>query len=213
MDEDPERMRDMAWRDGVVDVRRFLDDLDKTAAEHDRWAPLLRAFAADCRRTVPTPAVEMFVDSELAQFRILGEKMSQFAKSQDGLITLAPRRHRVAVLSTTRVGLAAAEIVFGWSGAVILEESERTRWFTKYHRTSPEEFWWYSFAWWGIQVDLGDNEAQEIRQRHPTSSSNSYWVVESGVQWGPLAGGCREELWRWDGAQAAFVERRGDTTF
>jgi hypothetical protein len=212
MDQDPEHFRKMAWRDGLVDLRRFLDRIDEAAAEHDRWAPILCAFAAECRRAVPTPAVETFVELELAQYRILRKKMSQFAESTDGLVTLAPRPHHVAVLSTTRVGLAAAAKVFSESSAVILEESERTHWFTQIYRASPERLWWYSFASWRIQVGLDDNKAQELCRRYPASSSNSYWIVESGVQWGPLAGGCREELWRFDGARGEFVETCGDVT-
>lgn len=62
---------------------------------------------------------------EREQHRVLLAKMREFAGSEDRRCVLARKPHQAAILSTTRVGLAAAEEVFGGSGAVILQESER----------------------------------------------------------------------------------------
>lgn len=207
MDDDPEHYRQMTWRDGSDFVHNFLDSLDVTAALCRRWSPSLRRFAGECRRAVPTPMVESLTDSELAQYRLLRDKMSRFAESEDGRVTLAPRPHCLAVLSTSRVGLAAAEELFGGAGAVILEESEKSHWFAQIHQPDEHGLWWYSFAWWRIQDSL--NAETEGIPEHPTLPDNSYWLVESGVQWGPMAGGGDRELWRWDGERAEFVEKRG----
>jgi hypothetical protein len=138
--------------------------------------------------------------------------MSAFAESQDGLVTLAPRPHRVTILSTTRVGLAAAEELFGVS-AVILEDSENSRWFAEVYPAPDQSPGWYTLVWWWIRVDLRDIEAERIDRPNSSSSIGSYWIVESGVLWGPMAGGSRQELWRWDGTQAVFVKTYQDLTF
>jgi len=213
MGRDPGHFRDMAWRDGPDAVKRLLDHLDEVAAEYRRWSPALRAFASECRRAAPAPDIRLLPASDFAQYRILRHTMSAFAESQDGLVTLAPAPHCLAILSTTRVGLAAAEEVFGSSTAVILEESEQSRWFSEVDAARDRMLWWYALAWWRTPVGLGDIEAERIELRNSSSPTGSYWIVESGVQWGPLAGGVRQELWRWDGTQAGFVETYGDLTF
>jgi hypothetical protein len=212
-DRDPESYRETAWRDGPDSVHRLLDSLDDVADEYQKWSPGLRTFAAECRRVAPTQAVENLIGPELAQYRLLRDKMSKFAESKEGLVTLVPRPHHLAVLSTSCVGLAAAEELFGRSGAVILEESERSRWFAQINTAANQGLWWYTFAWWKIQDGFDNDETERMRRRYPISPRNSYWVVESGVQWGPLAGGCCQELWRWDGAHAEFIETYGDLTF
>ena len=213
MGHDPAHFRDMAWRDGPVAVKQFLDHLDEVAAEYRHRSPALRAFANECRRAAPAPDVRLLAAPDLAQYRILRDKMSAFVESQDGLVTLAPRPHYLAILSTNRVGLAAAEKLFDSSTAVILEESEQSRWFNETYPAPEERLWWYGLAWWRIQVNPGEIETERIDRRTPRSSMDSFWIVESGVQWGPLAGGSRQELWRWDGTQATFVETYRDLTF
>jgi len=201
MGEDAGHFRDMAWRDGAAAVKRCLDQLDEVVAVHRHWSPRLRAFANECRRGAPAPDVRFLAASDLAQYRILRDKMSAFAESQDSLVSLAPGKHRLAIVSTTRLGLAAAEELFS-SSAVILEESEQSRWFAEIYPASDQGPWWYALVWWRIQV-----------RPNSSSSIGSDWIVESGVQWGPLAGGARHELWHWDGTQALFVKTYRDLTF
>jgi len=139
--------RDMGWHEGTAAVKRFLDNLDEEAAEYRHWSPILRAFATECRRAAPAPDVGTLNASHFAQYRVLHDKMSAFAESKDGLVSLAPRPHRLAILSTTRVGLAAAEAVFG-SSAVILEESEQSRWFAEVYPASDQRPRWYACVCW-----------------------------------------------------------------
>ena len=114
----------------------------------------------------------------------------------------------MAVLSTSRVGLAAAEEVFGGSGAVILEESERTYWFEEVYRDHDKALQWYVFAWWTIE-DCVSEDLKPIRGRVPALADGAYWVIKSGVYWGPLAGGGHSELWLWDGERGShFIEAR-----
>jgi hypothetical protein len=210
---DPDAYREMAWRDGADSVHTFLNRIDAASDEYRHWSPKLRAFAAACRRARPVPIVQSLDGSEFAQYRLLREKMSTFAESDDGLLTLASRPHHVTVLSTNQVGLPAAEELFGRSGAVILEESERSHWFDEIYQRDYHWLWWFTFAWWSIRDGMTHEDVERIRQRHSTRRGSSYWVVDSGVQWGPLQGGGEEEWWSWNGERAEFLETSGSYSF
>lgn len=169
---------------------------EEAAEQYRRWFPKLQEFAAECRRSIPVPRVESFTPVQREKYRILLAKMRKFAGSGDCQYVFGRKPNQVAVLSTTSVGLAAAEEVFGGSGAVILLQSEREYWFREICPRDPEAHWWYAFAWWTI------TGGEEI----PIPKGYSYWTVESGVIWGSLAGGADEELWKWDGKRAKFIE-------
>lgn len=203
---DPEAYREMVWREGADFVHTFLNRIDDAADEYRRWAPKLRAFAAECRRAVPVPAIESLTGPEREQYRLLHTKMAAFAKSKESPVVLTGKPHHLAVLSTSRVGLAAAQEVFHGSGAAILEESEQRRWFAEIYQADDLAFWWYALAWWSIEEGITGQEAERAGRQYPISAGSSYWVVRSGVQWGPLAGGGDAELWRWDGQRAEFIE-------
>lgn len=184
----------------------FLRKEEEAAEEYRRWYPRLQAFAAECRRVMPVPGVENFSGAEREQHRVLLAKMREFVASEDRRCVLARKPHQAAILSTTRVGLPAAEEVFGGSGAVILEESERERWLSEVYPVSHEAFRWYAFGWWTLREGLASEDAARIRPHYPIPDGCTYWVVTCGVQWAGLAGGANHELWRWDGERAEFIE-------
>jgi hypothetical protein len=184
----------------------YLGKEEEAADEYRRWFPRLQDFAAGCRRSIPVPAAGSFSAAEREQYRVLLAKMREFSESEDRRCVLGRKPHQAAILSTTRVGLTAAEEVFGGSGAVILEESERERWFSEEYQVSSEGFWWYGLAWWTLQEGLDGDEEMRICQHYPIPAGCAYWVVTSGVAWGALAGGAIHELWRWDGERAEFIE-------
>jgi hypothetical protein len=186
-----------------------LHEAEQAAKKYRRWFPRLQAFAGECRRAVPVPATDSFSAAEREQHRILLAKMRDFDASEGRRYVLARNPHQAAILSTTRVGLAAAEEVFGASGAVILEESEQARWFADVYPAKPYGFWWYALAWWTLREGLASEDEASIRQGYPIPEGCSYWVVTSGVQWGGLAGGAGHELWRWNGERAEFIELYG----
>ena len=204
---DPAAYREMLWRDGADSVHRFLNRIDDAADEYRRWAPRLRAFAAECRRAVPAPAIESLAGPEREQYHLLRTKMSAFAKSEESLVVLTGQPHHMAVLSTSRVGLAAAQEVFRGSDAGVLEKSEHHRWFAEIYQAGDLAFWWYALAWWSVEEGIAGEEAVRIRRQHAISAGGSCWIVRSGVQWGRLAGGGDAELWRWDGRRAEFIEK------
>jgi hypothetical protein len=184
----------------------FLRKEEEAADEYRRWFPRLQAFAAECRRAAPVPAVASFPAAGREQHRVLRARMREFAASEDRRCILDRKPYQAAILSTTPVGLAAAEEVFGGTGAVILTEAERERWLSEVYPVDHEAFWWYAFAWWTLTEGLAGKDEAEIRQHYPIPDGCSYWVVVSGVQWGGLAGGANHELWRWDGERAEFIE-------
>jgi hypothetical protein len=205
--QNPEIFREIVWRDGSPDsAHRLLDSIDNAASEYHRWAPSLRAFAGECRRAAPAPTLESLTGSEREQYHILRSKISSFAASKDHFVVLGGRPHHLAVLMTKGSGLLAVEEVFGGSGAVILEESEWNRWFREVYNPDDKMPWWYAFAWWTFREDISAQEQARIGQRHPPSAGSSYWILRSGVRWGPMMGGQTDELWRWNGERAEFTE-------
>jgi len=205
-DADLKFWRDLWEREGESFVAGFLRQEEKAAQEYRRWFPRLQAFAAECRRAVPVPAVNSLSVAEREQYRILLAKMHEFTASGDRHCILDRKPHQAAILSTTRVGLIAAQEVFVGSGAVILEDSERQRWISEIYPVKHGAFWWYAFAWWTITEGLPEEDEASIREGYPIPEGCWYWLVVSGVQWGGLAGGANHELWRWDGERAEFIE-------
>jgi hypothetical protein len=191
---------------------QFLRSEEKAAEEYRQWFPRLQEFAADCRRAVPVPALDTFSTAEREQYRVLRAKMQEFAASEDRRCVLGRKPHQAAILSTTRVGLSAAEEVFAEAGAVLLREEERERWFADVYPGVGDKFWWYAFAWWTLR-EVQPAEADEVVRSYAIPEGCLYWVVTSGVQWGSLAGGANHELWRWDGTSAAFLECYGVDTY
>jgi hypothetical protein len=193
------------WQQSESMFWGILRKTEEAAEEYRRWFPQLQAFAAECRRAVPAPTVGNLSAVEREQYRILLAKMEAFAGCVDRECAPGRRPNRAAIFSTTWIGLAAAQEVFGGTEAVILQEAERKRWFTEVYHVNDEAFWWYTIAWWTLREGL-TNDHERIRQRHPIREGSSQWVVESGECWGTLFGGSRQELWRWDGQQAEFIE-------
>jgi hypothetical protein len=186
--------------------RVFLRKEEEAAEQYRCWFPRLQEFATECRRKIPVPNSESFSAAEREQYRILLDKMRKFVESGDCRCVFSGKPNHVALLSTTRVGLVA-EKVFGGRGALILLQSEREQWFRDICPIDLEAHWWYSFAWWTIMTW----EERLVRENDPIPEGwipegCSYWFVESGVQWGSLAGGADEELWKWDGERADFIE-------
>ena len=180
----------------------ILEGEEDVAARYREWFPRLEAFAAECRRSRPAPAVSELSAAEHAQHHILLEKMREYAASKECSMLLGRRHNRTTVLSSTHVGLAAAIEVFGTADVIILEESERERWFDDVYRPESEDvFWWYAFLWWTLRDDLDE----ETRRAYDIPTDGAYWVVDAGVRTGSLAGTSFDELWRWDGQRAEFI--------
>ncbi len=213
--EAPDDYRAMAWRLGVDSVHHFLDQLGRAAAECRRRSPDLRAFAADCRRLVPSPPVEDLSGPELGRYRLLRTKMSEFIPSDESRIVFSGRPDRVAIVSTTRVGLPAAQAVFARADAVILETSEQRRWLAEIRKADATARWWFALAWWTIEDRLHavEVEAARIRLNGPEPADSVDWLVRSGVHWCPLHGGVDTELWRWNGERAEFIATIGRLSF
>lgn len=198
--------RDLWHSEGESFFWGFLRKEEEAAEAFRRWFPRLQAFAAECRQAIPIPSVDSFSAIEREQYRILLTKMQEFSASEDRRCILGRKPHQAAILSTTRVGLAAAQQVFGDTSAILLQEEERERWFSEVYPIDLEAFWWFVFAWWYIREGLDGSDEETICREYPVPEGSSYWVVVSGVQWGSLAGGARHELWRWDGQRAEFIE-------
>ena len=178
----------------------------KALAPYLEWFPRLQGFAAECRRTSPAPMWSELSSKEREQERILRSKMSE-SSSPDGSRIVRHRHGHVSILATSRPGLSAAIEIFSSPDTVVLEQAERDRWFSEiYVEDEDDAFSWYALAWWWIEEELPPEEETRILRDYPIPPGSSYWIVVSGIAWGPLHGGCDSELWQWDGQRAQFIE-------
>lgn len=196
-----DHLRRVGDADGEAFVGRYIEKLGADSAAYRRWSPQFRAFADECRRA--RPALEL-TPVETEQRRVLLTKMRAFTASGDRDVILNRRAFQAAIVSAPPVGLAAAEEVFGGSGAVILTEAEWERWCAEAYPPDAEPFGWYVRAWWALHEGLPD-DGEWLRRDYPIPAGSAYWRVVAGVAWGSLAGGANHELWRWDGARAEYV--------
>jgi len=206
LNENPEHYRKIVWRDGADFAHLLLNKVEEAADEYLRWFPRLQMFAAECRRAAPCVDVNDLSDAEREQYRILLTKMKEFAASEESRVILGCKPNRAAILWTTRAGLVAAQEMFAESGALVLEESEKRHWFAHVYPIDDNKMGWYSFAWWTITEGLPEENGIWTRHEYPIAAGDAYWVVESGVRWGPQCGGLRQELWRWNGVRAELVD-------
>jgi hypothetical protein len=211
-EEDLRFWRGMWQSEGESFFWGFLQAEEACAQEYRVWFPRLQAFAAECRRVAPVPALDTFSAGEREQHRVLLAKMREFASSGDRGCVLGRKPHQAAILSTTRVGLTAAAEVFAGTGAVLLQEEEKERWFAEVYPGVGDKFWWYGLAWWDLR-EVAPEEAEEVVRSYAIPAGCSYWVVTSGVLWGSLAGGANHELWCWDGTTTTFIETYGVTSY
>ena len=179
---------------------------EEHAEGYRRWFPRLQAFAADCRRAVPIPDPTCISAAARAQHRILLAKMRKSACEDGPTSPQRQRPNRAVILSTTRVGLAAAREVFGETDAVILQDSELQRWFAEVYSRDRDDgpLWWHSVYWWTLR-EGPDEVDRRLGVSCPTPDDGICWIVEEGESFGPLSGGSRSEFWRWDGRQAEFI--------
>jgi hypothetical protein len=213
LNENPEHYREIVWRDGADLAHVLLNKVEEAADEYLRWFPRLQMFAAECRRAAPCVKLSALSDAEREQYRVLLIKMKEFEASGDSRVIMGRKPNCAAILSTTRAGLVAAQETFAESGAVVLEESEKRHWFAHVYPIEDNKRWWFVLAWWTLMEGLPEENGLWTRHEYPIVAGSSYWVVESGLRWGPQFGGLRQELWRWNGAQAEFVENVMDAMF
>jgi hypothetical protein len=193
-----------AWADhGAQVFWLMVERREADAAAFQRWAPVLRDYAAECRRANPAPDPADFSPAERERQRILIDEMRKLAASGDGAV-LAPRPFQVAVVTVPRVALAPAAERFGESGAVVLETAEWDRWWADIYPAGAEAFGWYVRAWWDVREGLPEG-ADWVPAEYPLPPGGAYWLVTAGTAWGSLAGGATHDLWAWDGARAAFL--------
>jgi hypothetical protein len=202
------RFWEQIWdADGEEYFRLLVEKREADAAAFRRWSPVLREFAAECRRANPAPDPADFTPAEREQQRVLIDEMRKLAASGDGAV-LAPRPFQVAVVTVPRVALAAAAERFGEAGAVILDAAEWDRWVSDVYPPRAEAFGWYVRAWWDVREGLPEG-AEWVPAEYPLPPGSAYWLVTAGTAWGSLAGGATHDLWAWDGARATFLANYG----
>ncbi len=168
--------------------------------------------SADGSGQHPTPKPCRWPSRE--QYRILCEKMEQFAASPDRVV-MGRKPNQADIVATTPVGLAAASAVFGRLGVpvVLLLGEEKEGWFSRVIAPEEQAFGWYATYWWLCKEEPEPEELDEVRRHYPIPDGSAYWVVTTGLAWGSLAGGSKDELWQWDGVKASCLGIYRDITY
>jgi hypothetical protein len=117
-----------------------------------------------------------------------------------------------------------------WPGeddhSILLTPEEHSQWRQIY--SHPERaLWWFRNYWWSVddrpapssQLDGQDLDNETASKRWVTGLlaklglEKKVYLVKSGVQWGPLAGGEDVELWSWNGRNCKFNGKIGCLQF
>ena len=183
----------------------LLNHQDEAAFEYKRWYPRLQRYAAKCRWNAPILLVDEKFDEQREQHRILLAKMVEHLESNDCLVSPRPLHHNVTILTTPDNGLAAAEQLFGRHHVIILTESEWSDWYENVHGDEHDLYSWCNRVWFSLQSKFEEGELEYAYSHYPIAEGCDYWVIESGLAWGSLAGGAEQELWCWNGSIATFL--------
>jgi hypothetical protein len=112
----------------------------------------------------------------------------------------------VIVCSIPLIGIPVAQRL--WPGedslAIILTPYELRRWREDY-KHPQEAFWWWMDYSWAIEDRPNLKSFRCNKQDIQLPHGESPWLVNSGLSWGPLAGGGTTELWSWNGREAKFI--------
>jgi hypothetical protein len=196
----------MMRSEGEGFVRHYLNRVEERASLYREWSPVLREFAADCRRDHSCPHENMLPPRDQSKAPIY-ETMIKDAERPP----LADKE--VAVFyCLPLIAIPIARRL--WPGAddrgVFLTREEIEEWQRIY--SHPEDaFWWFVHMWWRVE-DPPDKRTYEPAIE-PSVPNGEPWLAVSGMSWGGLAGGEDADLWSWDGEKAEFVSNFYVSTF
>ncbi len=203
---DPAFFRQIAWRDGVGFVHRFIEKLEERNELYRKWSPRLREFADECRKSRPLPSDSSLSSSDREKQRIFEAKLERPKMAQDMTVAIC-RMPLIAMAIAQRVWPSDDE------QTVVLTFEEKSRWDEIYSHPGGA-FWWFAHFWWNID----DSREQEFPLTQPDGpeflwwndddvpNAETPWLLTVGNLYGPLAGGGRRELWSWNGRRAKFLK-------
>ena len=200
-----DRFQWMFREEGADFVRGFIECLEDAEALFREWSPKLREFAESCRASNPSPSADSLSARNRAKLPIY-QSMIETAERLPGL-----RCNTIIICSLPAMAIPIARRL--WPGedsrCVFLTREELDHWHEIYEHPDAS-FWWFMYYHWEIQDP----------PRSPGIWGNAHplvvpegcepWLVCSGLNWGSLAGGGREDLWAWDGTTARFVNNYCD---
>jgi hypothetical protein len=213
MNENPLDYRKMAWRDGLDFLALYIDKISERNELFEKWFPKLLAFADQCRDNRPILTENWLSKVDRAKQQIYKTKVTNAER-------LPPDRNKVTICCMPLIAIVVAQKL--WPGkdesTILITPEEKSKWHEIYSRPK-DTFWWFVNYWWSI--DDSPKQNFSIKERFTISNwddndvpeANRPWLVHSALQWGPLYGGTKTDLWLWDGNNCKFIKTIGGFTF
>lgn len=201
--------RQMLWLHGIDAVERDIQRYEEKENLYRKWLPVLREFADSCRKSQPEPEEISLNSSDRAKQQIYEAKI--------GNIRNWRHRHTITICRMPLLAMPVARRLWPGEGdsTVLLTPDEESRWSGIF--SAPKSYFLlFEYYWWDIRNPSSDDlslipEAQDILT--VSTCWKQFWLVTSGVKWGPMAGGVTEELWSWDGNQCELIGVVSQSTF
>jgi hypothetical protein len=205
MNRNPLAYREIAWRDGVDFLEGMIDRISESNDLYLEWFPKLLAFTDQCRVDKPIPPENSLSNIDRAKQQIYRAKITNAER-------LSPGGNRVTICCMPLIGISVAQKI--WPGEddsiILLTPEENSRWHEIYLHPK-DTLWWFINYWWSINDSPerkfieSDNATMYNWYENEVPEGASPWLVTSGLQWGPLYGGLKTELWLWDGNHCKFI--------
>jgi hypothetical protein len=171
------------------------------------WLEAFRDSVGELRATKTKPIVAGSTPEQIAERSILAAHLSAWL---DDVAARLPETHAI-VLTTSEVGIEAADAVFGRGDplaaslsrrAIAVRESEYRLW-TKHHPDPDRACHVNHWNW--IKAPVPEQRHAEFRA-WPLEPGEAYWLHRTGTSGPGPAESRQASLWKWTGAHAVLLK-------
>ena len=186
--------------DSLARARRLHDFVQKTA--YERWSPMLREYAVDCRLRTSGVSPQSLNDADQEKRRILRELLQA---RRDLLPSLNPQENCAAIACIEPCAMTdLLEMYEPTPDVACLTPAERTVWQSEIYDGRVERelgYWWCNSHWWTITETPTDDPWYSSLPANIRNETGS-WIVSEGHSLGSLCGSGTDNVWIWDGKSA-----------
>ena len=187
-------------REGLSFAERYVEDLEEGENLFNQWFPRLKKHERDCQEKRQYPQLDSLSKADQAKYDLYVKAIEELER----LPCSNPCKTRIFTLPLLGQLAAATLWPSQVENSVLLTREEHDAWDKIYHH--PEEsFWWFIYHWCNVDSPRDERLCARIEKEFTLEDGCEWWVVTTGLLWGPLFGGERGELWSWNGHTAKYV--------